>query len=238
MVGKLRTVVLDTSDIKGLASFYTELAGLSEQYADDGWITLSTSAGHRLGFQQVEDHVPPRWPDSAHPQQMHLDLLVPDLDAAVARAIELGATRLPGGAETYTVLADPSGHPFCLCYNDGVSQIDIYEVAIDCPDGAALAAFYAELLGLEVSYSGPEGAQITADGELPVMFQTVADYQAPRWPDPAYPQQFHLDVLVTDVDEAEAKVLALGARKLPGGGDHYRVYADPVGHPFCLVWHN
>ena len=48
--------------------------------------------------------------------------------------------------------------------------------------------------------------------------------------------QFHLDVRVADVEEAEPKVLALGARKLPGGGGDFRVYADPVGHPFCLVW--
>ena len=36
--------------------------------------------------------------------------------------------------------------------------------------------------------------------------------------------------------EAEPKVLALGARRLPGEGGDFRVYADPVGHPFCLVW--
>ncbi|MEH1016548.1 VOC family protein [Micromonospora sp. CPCC 206060] len=35
---------------------------------------------------------------------------------------------------------------------------------------------------------------------------------------------------------AEQRVLALGARRLPGAGDDFRVYADPVGHPFCLVW--
>ena len=31
-------------------------------------------------------------------------------------------------------------------------------------------------------------------------------------------------------------MLELGARRLPGGGGDFRVYADPVGHPFCLVW--
>lgn len=46
---------------------------------------------------------------------------------------------------------------------------------------------------------------------------------------------------VDDVDVAERKVLALGARKRatqPGevAGDQFRVYLDPVGHPFCLCW--
>lgn len=55
----------------------------------------------------------------------------------------------------------------------------------------------------------------------------------PRWRDPAYPAQIHLDVAVADLQAAELAVLQHGARKLaefPG----WRVYADPVGHPFCL----
>jgi hypothetical protein len=46
---------------------------------------------------------------------------------------------------------------------------------------------------------------------------------------------------VDDVDAVERQVLALGARKhevQPGeaAGDPFRVYLDPVGHPFCLCW--
>lgn len=43
--------------------------------------------------------------------------------------------------------------------------------------------------------------------------------------------------MVADLDVAEPQVLALSAT-LPDGSDKpigYRVYADPVGHPFCLV---
>ena len=56
------------------------------------------------------------------------------------------------------------------------------------------------------------------------------------WPDPAYPQQFHLDVTVDDIDAAEAAVLKLGATSLSSGGVNWRVYADPAGKPFCLCW--
>ena len=59
-------------------------------------------------------------------------------------------------------------------------------------------------------------------------------YQAPRWPDPAHPQQFHLDVSIDSFDIAEPATLALGATPLPGGGETFRVYADPQGKPFCL----
>jgi hypothetical protein len=64
----------------------------------------------------------------------------------------------------------------------------------------------------------------------------VADYNRPQWPDPAHPQQCHLDVTVTDIDDAESGALKLGATRLTGGGDDFRVYADPAGHPFCLCW--
>jgi hypothetical protein len=67
------------------------------------------------------------------------------------------------------------------------------------------------------------------------MFQEVSGYNPPRWPDPAYPQQAHLDLLVDDLDASEATALELGASRLPAGGDRFRVLADPAGHPFCLV---
>jgi hypothetical protein len=41
--------------------------------------------------------------------------------------------------------------------------------------------------------------------------------------------------MVDDVEAAEPRVLALGARRLPGGDSHSPVYADPAGHPFCLI---
>jgi hypothetical protein len=77
---------------------------------------------------------------------------------------------------------------------------------------------------------------IGEDGEQPVLFQQVEPYTPPRWPDPAYPQQVHLDVRVTDIDAAEPAALAIGARRLSGEGDNWRVYADPADKPFCLTW--
>ena len=62
-----------------------------------------------------------------------------------------------------------------------------------------------------------------------------ADHVPPVWPDPTGPQQAHLDLAVEDLDEAEERVLALGAVKPDfQPGETWRVYADPAGHPFCL----
>ncbi len=64
---------------------------------------------------QVPDHHPPEWPNHRGTKQFHLDLAVDDLDAAARQCVGLGASlpaEQPG--ETWRVLLDPSGHPFCL----------------------------------------------------------------------------------------------------------------------------
>lgn len=66
-------------------------------------------------------------------------------------------------------------------------------------------------------------------------FQLVEDFQPPQWPSTARSQQMHVDVRVDDLDSGEQSVVALGATRLEGGGENFRVFADPVGHPFCLV---
>ena len=112
-------------------------------------------------------------------------------------------------------------------------------VVLDCPKPSALAEFYRELVGGDFTYADEEWVSLR-DGETVLLsFQLATDYVPPRWPDPDYPQQFHIDVTVEEamLDEAERKVLALGATKpeLQAGGN-WRVYVDPVGHPFCLCW--
>jgi hypothetical protein len=64
-----------------------------------------------------------------------------------------------------------------------------------------------------------------------VAFQRAPEHRAPTWPDPAIPQQVHLDVMVESVTEAAPFVLGLGATRLSEDG----VFADPAGHPFCLI---
>jgi catechol-2,3-dioxygenase len=236
-IGSLRAVALDAPDIVRLAEFYQQLAGWRRvtDDDDDDWIALVTGDGWRIGLQQAPDHVPPRWPGQEQPQQAHLDFRVPDIDAAADRARHLGATVLRRN-DTWHTLADPAGHPFDLCRAADDPRTTLAGVMLDCPDAGQLSHFYARLLGKPVTYEAGGAAMIGEADAQPVMFQQVEHYTAPRWPDPAYPQQIHLDVTVPDVDAAERDVLAIGATRLNGAGENWRVYADPAGKPFCLVW--
>ncbi|MEW2432520.1 VOC family protein [Micromonospora sp. NPDC047644] len=113
-------------------------------------------------------------------------------------------------------------------------------VVIDCPDPQALAAFYAELLGVPFAEGDSDDDWVVLGGppghQPRLAFQRALNLRPPVWPDPERPQQFHLDVTVDDIEAAEKAALALGARRLPGEGEGFRVYADPAGHPFCLCW--
>jgi len=108
----------------------------------------------------------------------------------------------------------------------------LHHVILDCPDPAALATFYSALLDLPVTYRDADFAVVsTSDRASGLAFQRAPGLRAPTWPDPATPQQIHLDVMVDDVPAASAAVLDLGATALAGDG----VFADPAGHPFCLI---
>lgn len=108
----------------------------------------------------------------------------------------------------------------------------LHHVVLDCPDPAALARFYSALLGQPVTYTSDDFVVVARDDTTSgLAFQLAPDHRAPTWPDPTVPQQVHLDVMVESVADATPAVLALGATKLDGEG----VFADPAGHPFCLI---
>jgi predicted enzyme related to lactoylglutathione lyase len=112
---------------------------------------------------------------------------------------------------------------------------------IDCPDPMALADFYSRVTGRVLLQGSSEDMAVLAVGEVDLAFQRVDNYQAPRWPSDQHPKQFHLDFEVDLIEEEQRRVIALGAtlsRNFVGpSGYGWRVFSDPVGHPFCLCRH-
>jgi predicted enzyme related to lactoylglutathione lyase len=117
-------------------------------------------------------------------------------------------------------------------------KLKLTAITLDCPDPRALAAFYQQATGLELHPgSGGDFAGLTRQDGLFIGFQRADGYQVPTWSSQNVPQQSDLDFTVDDLDEAEARLLKLGAVKpdFQPGSDRWRVFADPAGHPFCLT---
>ena len=111
----LKMVSIDSRDADRDAAFWSSALGWEIAYSGDGYAMLA-GPDHAIGFGTVEDFEPPSWPNERGSKQFHLDLAVEDLAAAAKQLTELGATQpedQPGG-DRWTVLLDPSGHPFCL----------------------------------------------------------------------------------------------------------------------------
>jgi predicted enzyme related to lactoylglutathione lyase len=114
-IARFPSIVLDCPDPAAMAAFYGALLDWKAEVTAD-WAELRADYGQCIGFQQVAAYAPPKWPTQEAPQQMHLDVMVDDLDTAEAAVLELGATRheyQPG--TTFRVFLDPAGHPFCIC---------------------------------------------------------------------------------------------------------------------------
>ncbi len=116
-IATLDLVVLDCPDPQALANFYSAVLGWEVVDATADWATLRGGIGAGMAFQRANDYVAPSWPDGDIPQQSHFDFEVPELDAAQAAVLALGATDtgMPEGERRgFRVFLDPAGHPFCL----------------------------------------------------------------------------------------------------------------------------
>ena len=118
----------------------------------------------------------------------------------------------------------------------------LLSVVFESTDSDRSARFWEAILGFARHRTDPGWATIAdpGDGRRRLSFQQVPDHVPPTWPERERPQQAHIDVLVDDLEVAAARAVDLGARPLTDDvveheDESFRVYADPDGHPFCLI---
>jgi predicted enzyme related to lactoylglutathione lyase len=112
-------------------------------------------------------------------------------------------------------------------------------IQIDCSDPCALAAFWSEMLGVEIGEPLEDPVQYlslapTSPGAPLVTFQRVPEGKAVK-------NRLHLDVTVDDVEAATVRVEELGGSRLATkdfseDGFSWRVMTDPEGNEFCLIF--
>lgn len=125
MIGRLRSVVLDTKNPAELAKFYAGVLGGTVRDANETWSVLTDPQGRRFACQLSPEHEPPTFPDPRGSQQFHLDIEVDDIDTAERGVLALGATRVTDadGEDRFRVFRDPAGHTFCLVW--GITPDDV-----------------------------------------------------------------------------------------------------------------
>lgn len=126
---QLTSVTIGAPNPRKLARFYACLLN-GEITVDEpprpgeppgsGWAQVRTSNDYgriTLNFEYESQWSEPVWPSRPGQQHItqHLDILVDDLESAVAWARECGAIKDPHQPQTgVIVMRDPAGHPFCL----------------------------------------------------------------------------------------------------------------------------
>jgi catechol 2,3-dioxygenase-like lactoylglutathione lyase family enzyme len=124
----------------------------------------------------------------------------------------------------------------------------LMHTAVDTTDARALAEFYRELLGLRYRPGDEPPAEsdwlvlVDGDGHRKMAFQQVPTLARPTWPAHDMPKQMHMDFGVPSREELERqrrRAEDLGATVLyDRTGDEQEplyVFADPAGHPFCIL---
>lgn len=114
-------------------------------------------------------------------------------------------------------------------------------IQVDCLDPEPLAAFWAEVLGVDIGQRLGDPPQFiylsaTSPAAPHMCFQRVPEPKVVK-------NRVHVDLWVEDVDDATARIEALGGRRRDDHDfhdeehdEHWRRMADPAGNEFCLAF--
>jgi catechol 2,3-dioxygenase-like lactoylglutathione lyase family enzyme len=113
----------------------------------------------------------------------------------------------------------------------------IRNIVLDARRPRELADFWVGVLGGRVVAEDDTWIAVVDGAGRRIAFQLSPGHEPPQFPDERGSQQIHLDLDVDDIDEAERRVVALGATRVtePHEETDFRVFLDPAGHPFCLI---
>jgi hypothetical protein len=82
-IARLPLIVIDCPDPGALARFYGAMLDWKIDVSANR-ASVCADYGQCISFHQVAGYTPPIWPTQERPQQMHLDVIVDDLDAVGA----------------------------------------------------------------------------------------------------------------------------------------------------------
>lgn len=209
---------IDAVDPLLVGRFWAGVLGLELEQREDGVVRL-TGIGPRTAVwvNPVPEPVSVK-------QRVHLDVHA----AAVGDVLDRGASPLDLESFDWSVLRDPEGGELCVFVREQVPERRLYEVVVDCADPAALARWWAEVLGGRWSYDADHGwAAVEEIPGAPFDYLVFVPVPEPK----TVKNRVHWDVEVPDV----RLLTDHGARVLRSPDDEvsWTVLADPEGNEFC-----
>jgi hypothetical protein len=237
---------LMTSDPKAAIAFYSEVVGWKTQpFPGSDYTMWVGGQGPLGGVMQLPEAAkqmgaPPHW---------MANVIVPDVDAAVAKVKEAGG-RVYKEAEDiptvgrFAVVADPQGASISLFTpsgtmgpHDDTKHGEFSWNELVTTDKASALTFYADIFGWQNLHEhdmGPMGTYVLfglGDKQLGGMFNKTADMPMP----PCWVYYIHVD----DLEGAVARATSHGGKLMNGpmdvpGGSRVAQLMDPQGAVFAL----
>jgi catechol 2,3-dioxygenase-like lactoylglutathione lyase family enzyme len=243
---------IDVEDAAALAPFYEALLGWRRLFEDpEEGIALVPPGELRWDARALLLYMEHESSPTNVKNRVHPDLRPADQQAAVDRALSLGARRVDigQGDVSWEVLADPQGNELCILSADesagpagpAVGEgVALEAWALDVVDVATSSRFWSQLLGWEI-VERADGYTRLRDTDIPdgAALDLVQVPEASRGKNRVHP-----DLIPSGVEGDEearprevSRALALGASRADiGQGDaSWEVLADPDGNEFCIL---
>jgi hypothetical protein len=219
-----KDLCMDASDAAALGAFWARALGLRAESAGAPDVVLrGRTPAHTIWVNQVPE------PKTVK-NRVHLDVHTGDL----ATLTSAGATIVPDQDFRWTVMLDPDGQEFCAFMRETVPAEPLYEVAVDCADPVAQAAWWGRVLGVDPQRDPKEG-WCWLEGLPGAPFESLVFVRVPE--PKTTKNRIHLDLTSADVGallDAGATMLRRSTDGPPEQDRVWDVLADPEGNEFCV----
>jgi len=215
-IAAYKDLCIDAVDDALMGRFWSAALGLQrDEHPDGSWSLSGPTPEHGVWVNQVPEPVTVK-------QRVHLDVHA----ASVADVAALGATRVPGDFR-WTVMRDPEGGELCVFEREHPPQYRLYEVGVDAVDAAAIAGWWAEVLGAQLVHDERGFSYIDQIPGAPFDSFDFVPVPEPK----TVKNRIHWDVTgsVEDLVGAGAGLLRVRDDEIA-----WTVLADPEGNEFCV----
>jgi hypothetical protein len=214
-----KDLCIDAVDAHRLGRFWARALGLEFGVEpDDGPMAdlSGPTPAHRVWMNPVPER-------KSVKQRVHLDVHA----ASVEEHVAWGATVLDADSFRWTVMADPEGGEYCLFVRDEPPRYRLYELVVDAAEPAAIAAWWADVLGARIEHDDEGFPGLVGIPGAPFEGIVFAPVPEPK----TVKNRIHVDVTTDDLEG----LVGAGARLVRPRDDEIRwnVMADPEGNEFC-----